>query len=65
MKLVMSVHQEAQFLLNKTDLVALRCVKSGISYPAEWKAYTDTLRAIAAGNSPGPIPVRPDYPEDV
>lgn len=53
---------EAKFKLGQTDLVALRCLKAGVSYPAEWRQYTADLRAIASGTE-GQIPTQPNYPE--
>lgn len=31
--------------LDSTDVVANRCFKAGVAFPAEWKAYVDSLRA--------------------
>lgn len=54
---------EAQFALDKSDVTVLRCVEAGVALPPDWVAYRQTLRAIAAGTSAGPLPDRPDYPE--
>ena len=51
----------AQAALDATDSVALRCFKSGIPFPQEWKDYTASLRVIVRTGE-GDIPVRPTYP---
>lgn len=48
--------------LEKSDLVALRCFKSGVEFPQAWKDYVISLRAIVNGGS-GPIPDQPTYPQ--
>lgn len=48
--------------LTESDLVAIRAIKAGISYPLEWQAYDEALRAIVNGSS-GPLPERPEHPE--
>lgn len=53
---------EAQAALDKSDLVALRCFKNGVPFPAEWATYCAALRAIVV-SSVGPLPVQPAYPE--
>lgn len=55
---------QAQAALNKSDMVALRCVKAGVAFPAVWQTYTTALRAIVAAQSgtPGTLPVMPAYP---
>jgi len=56
---------KAQSLLNDTDIVAIRCLKAGISYPAEWMDYTNNLRDIVratSGDSTVDLPQRPIYP---
>jgi hypothetical protein len=55
---------EAQAALNKTDMCAIRCLKSGIIYPAAWQTYTATLRGIVGSVSGvvGTLPVQPVYP---
>jgi len=55
----------AQDALDKTDIVAIRCVKSGVSFPKEWQAYCAALRAIvsaASGDATQSLPTRPAYP---
>lgn len=56
---------KAQALLDKTDLVCIRCYKIGIPYPSEWLDYTNKLRDIiraAAGDSTAELPLSPIYP---
>lgn len=47
--------------LKASDMVALRCIKAGVAYPAEWQAYDQALRGIAASGI-GSIPDAPAYP---
>lgn len=51
----------AQSALNASDMVALRCVKADVKFPAEWKAYVADLRAVIKGTSTA-LPVQPEYP---
>ncbi|MFM0435891.1 hypothetical protein PQQ84_05480 [Paraburkholderia strydomiana] len=56
----------AQDALDKTDIVAIRCVKSGVSFPKEWQTYCAALRAIvsaASGDATQPLPAQPEYPD--
>ena len=53
---------EAKAALNKSDLVALRCFKNGVPFPAEWATYCAALRAIVVSGV-GPVPAQPDYPK--
>lgn len=59
---VVDSRAEAQAALNKSDLVALRCFKNGVPFPAEWATYCAALRAIVVSGV-GPLPVQPAYPE--
>lgn len=52
---------DAQKALTTSDLVALRCVKAGITFPAEWRAYIVSLRGIVNG-AEVPLPSQPDFP---
>lgn len=52
---------QAQTALNKTDLVALRCLKAGVSFPSEWVTYVTALRTIVDTGT-GSIPTQPAYP---
>jgi hypothetical protein len=53
----------AQILLDATDLVAFRCFKAGVAYPAEWQSYTLALRNIVNGtNKSTSLPSKPAYP---
>lgn len=54
--------EAAQKALLKTDIVALRCFKNGVPFPADWKIYVDSLRSIASSGK-GAIPSPPPYPE--
>lgn len=54
--------EQARRALLDSDLVAIRCVKSGIPYPPEWQGYDAALRAIVNG-ADDPMPERPAYPE--
>lgn len=53
---------EAQAALDKSDLVALRCFKNGVPFPAEWATYCAALRAIVVSGV-GPLPTQPTYPQ--
>jgi hypothetical protein len=55
---------QAAAALFKTDGVAVRCLKAGVAYPANWQTYTADLRAImaTASGTPGTLPVAPAYP---
>lgn len=57
----------AQTELEHTDLVALRCFKAGIAFPAEWLAYTNDLRAIVNGTdtTSAALPAAPALPAGV
>lgn len=61
---VNTIKGDAQFALDKTDLVAIRCVKAGVAFPAEWKSYVSALRAIVSGadTTSVSLPVMPAYP---
>lgn len=59
------LQQDAQAALCKSDNVALRCWKAGVTYPAEWKTHDDSLRAIVrtpSGDATQGLPPQPDYP---
>jgi hypothetical protein len=56
---------KAQALLDKTDLVCLRCYKAGVPFPSDWQKYTADLRIIVSANSGDPtstLPLTPTYP---
>lgn len=55
----------AKYELVKTDMVAIRCIKSGVDFPTEWKNYVLELRNISNGNCTinTTLPLRPEYPE--
>lgn len=48
--------------LEATDMVAIRCVKAGVDFPADWKQFVSVLREIIANGS-GEMPIRPAYPD--
>lgn len=58
---ITDLKSQAQTELNKTDLVAIRCLKAGVSFPSEWQARVTALRAIVDTGT-GSIPSRPAYP---
>lgn len=53
---------EAYAMLEKTDVVANRCFKSGIAFPVEWLTYVEDLRGVVNGNILE-LPITPAYPE--
>jgi len=58
---------EALNRLAETDLVAIRCLKSGIPYPQAWQDYDAALRQIARDRPPDiskvEWPIKPAEPE--
>lgn len=58
---IADLKSQAQTALNKTDLVALRCLKAGVSFPSEWQTYVTSLRSIASSGT-GSLPDQPPYP---
>lgn len=63
--LVPSHPSAAQAALDKTDIVALRCFKAGVTFPTAWITYTAALRALVAtpaSDPTQPLPTRPAYP---
>lgn len=62
MPVIVDYRAEAQAALDRSDLVALRCFKNGVPFPAEWATYCAALRAIVVSGV-GPLPVQPAYPE--
>ena len=58
--------QEAQTALDKSDAIAIRCLKSGIAFPTEWQTYVSELRAIikaTSGDVTTALPIQPIYPQ--
>jgi hypothetical protein len=55
---------QAQAELVGTDLVASRCFKAGVAFPAAWQTYTQALRAIVNGadTTSTNLPTKPAYP---
>lgn len=55
----------AKSMLEKYSLVVQRAYEAGVPFPDDWKEYGNTLRFIAKGAHPGPIPSRPEkYPDE-
>ena len=54
----------AQTSLDKTDSVAIRCLKAGVTFPDEWQAYVSALRNIVSGKdvTSTTLPTVPSYP---
>lgn len=55
---------QVRILLEKSDLVALRCIKAGITFPDVWRTYVAELRASAGtvGIPTGALPYQPPFP---
>lgn len=53
--------KQAKIALDATDMVAIRCLKAGVAFPADWQAYCVELRAIVDGSSDA-LPTAPAYP---
>ena len=58
---IKNINRECKSALEKSDAVAIRCVKAGVVFPADWKTYVTSLRAIVNGGA-GPLPAQPAYP---
>lgn len=54
---------QALILLDKSDKVAIRCIKAGTSFPSEWMKYVEDLRAVVKGES-ATLPNMPKYPKE-
>lgn len=52
----------AKAALDASDRVAIRCIKAGVGYPADWQTYDAALRAIVAGGTATALPTMPAYP---
>lgn len=61
-----SMHQQqAQALLDKSDVTMLRCAENSVAVPAAWATYRKALRSIisaTSGDPTQPLPTRPTYP---
>lgn len=58
-----AAHQvAAQAALDFNDRVAIRCIKAGVSYPAEWRNHDAALRAILRAESGDPSQPTPPHP---
>jgi len=63
--MVPSHPKNVQAALDQTDLVALRCFKSGAEFPEAWRDYTAALRGLVTSPVADPtaaLPVRPAFP---
>lgn len=58
---VAALKASAQAALNASDMTAIRCVKAGVAFPAEWQSYVSALRAIISSGT-GTFPARPAFP---
>lgn len=54
--------QQAQAMLDKSDMVALRCLKAGVAFPSDWQDFVTACRDIVNGGS-DPVPSTPTYPD--
>lgn len=54
---------KAQALLDKSDIVVLRCYEASVTVPAEWVTYRKDLRVIIAAESGDPTAALPTRPE--
>lgn len=52
---------QIQVILDKTDSVALRCLKAGVPFPTNWQEFVATLRSLYSSGT-GTIPETPAYP---
>jgi len=54
----------AQTALDKTDAVAIRCLKAGVAFPVEWQSYVSALRNIVSVSdiTSTSLPVMPSFP---
>lgn len=55
---------QARIALEQSDLVGLRCFKSGIKFPKEWLDYEAGLRAVVRGER-ADLPEVPAKPENI
>jgi hypothetical protein len=61
LRLEEALKSQAQQALTTSDMVALRCIKANVAFPADWQAYVADLRLVIQGAS-SVLPVQPDYP---
>lgn len=55
---------KAQAQLDANDAVAIRCIKAGVAYPADWLARDNSLRAIVRASSGDPTQPLPQPPKN-
>jgi len=62
--IVVPLQAQAITALDVTDMVAARCFKASVAYPADWQSYTVALRNIANGTdkTSTQLPTQPVYP---
>lgn len=56
---------QAKAALDAASVTATRCVIAGVSFPDDWRAYVEALRAITradSGDASAGLPTRPAYP---
>lgn len=51
--------EEARRRLIATDWIAVKAAETGLQLTNEWRAWRATLRDIAGGDAPGPVPPEP------
>lgn len=63
-ELHMQLVESAKNALIATDMVAFRCFKAGVAFPANWLTYTKSLRDIVSGTdtTSTTLPIMPTYP---
>jgi hypothetical protein len=57
--------QEAHARLYDNDVIIIRCLKAGVAYPDEWKAFDIACRAVVDGTAQGPLPAVPTKPTGI
>lgn len=55
------LRDQALQALNVSDMVAIRCIKAGVSFPLEWQEYVGDLRDVVNDISTT-LPIKPEYP---
>ncbi len=53
---------QAKYLLEKSDMVALRCLKNNVLFNDEWVKFDTELRLVVKGEL-FELPEQPKYPE--
>jgi len=62
-----SLRAPAKDLLEKSDIVVIRCYAASVPVPPDWDTYRKQLRNIMNGTDTTSIvlPTRPPYPENL